>query len=496
MHTSGTAHSLTIAKRAARDALLFAAAYGIANYVRFTELWRIDSFAPPIVIGALVLVCTTYILGLYSVESQRRSGFRIHLVLLTFGFLMALIAVTLCGYISFDQRVGRGFMALGCLFSYPLLLVNHWFIFHKHRIAPRRIAFLVESESEMIEYQRIRKTPLSGVHPVGRISISPDSIQEADYLGSLDDAPRIMKTYNLDCLVFSEAHIENGSIRTRLRQLRYLGITCTPLIDVCEKHLHYVPLHLVSLNWLLYSEKGSRNLYFSKMKRLFDIISSLVLMVVLAPFLLVGMAIVRIFSPEGPMFFTQERVGRFGKPFTIWKLRSMRLDAESAGPVWSAAFKDPRVFPGGALLRKYRIDEIPQLINVLRGDMSFVGPRPERPGFVKQLSETLPFYEERHMIHPGLTGWAQVCYPYGASIEDSKCKLEYDLYYLKHAGVVFDLLILLDTVRVVLGGGLKPSARQRYSGGEASEKYSQLEAVMSAKIATEQGHLQPASRIA
>jgi lipopolysaccharide/colanic/teichoic acid biosynthesis glycosyltransferase len=200
------------------------------------------------------------------------------------------------------------------------------------------------------------------------------------------------------------------------------------------------------------------------MKRLFDIISSIILIIVLFPFFIMGIAIVRFFSPEGSVFFTQERVGRFGKTFKIWKIRSMRTDAEASGPKWSSAAKDPRVFPGGALLRKYRIDEIPQLINILRGEMSFVGPRPERPEFVSQLSGEIPYYEERHMIHPGLTGWAQVSYPYGASVEDAKCKLEYDLYYLKHAGIVFDLMILLDTIRVVLGGGMKSPTQQRYVG--------------------------------
>lgn len=452
--------------------MLFVAAYLTANYVRFDEFWKIRNFVPPIATGALTLISVTYILGLYSVESQRRSGFRIHVVLLTFAFLIGLIAVTLSGYVSFDQRVGRGFMVLGCLFSLPLLLTHHWFLFHKHKIKPQRIAVLAETDDEIAEYNRIKSTSLLGVHTVGRISITTRKDKaEPDCLGSLKYAHRIAKEHKLDCIVFSESHMEAETTRKRLRQLRYQGITCTPLINVCEKHLHYVPLHLVTLNWLLYSESASRNLYFSKMKRLFDIISSIILMIILSPVLVIGMAIVRFFSPEGPLFFTQKRVGRFGQHFKIWKLRSMRVDAEKSGPVWSSISKDPRVFPGGALMRKYRIDEIPQLFNVLRGDMSFVGPRPERPEFVEKLSGTLPYYEERHMIHPGLTGWAQVCYPYGASVEDAKCKLEYDLYYLKHAGVVFDMLILLDTIRVVLGGGLKLASQHRYSAGNASSGY-------------------------
>ncbi len=469
MHSTGQGHSLTAAHRALRDAILFSSAYLIANYVRFAELWRIERFIPPIVIGALTFVSTTYILGLYSVESQRRSGFRVHLILLLFSFLLGLIAVTLCGYISFDQRVGRGFMALGCLLSLPLLITHHLFIYHKHKIAPRRIAFLAESEDELFEYERLRKTSLQGVQAVGRLSINPCSERAADYLGRLKHAARILKAHRIDCIVFSESRLEESEALRQVRQLRYQGFTCTPLINICEKHLHYVPLHLVSLNWLVYTEGGSRSLYFSKMKRLFDILTSSILLVILSPAMLLGMAIVRFFSPEGSLFFTQVRVGRFGKPFKIWKLRSMRTDAELSGPVWSSQSKDPRVFPGGAFMRKYRIDEIPQLLNILRGEMSFVGPRPERPEFVDQLKKVLPYYEERHMIHPGLTGWAQVCYPYGSSVEDARCKLEYDLYYLKHAGVIFDLLILLDTVRVVLEGGKKAPTQERYTIGNKSD---------------------------
>lgn len=458
MNSPGTGHWWAIAKRSGRDFVLFASAYLIANYVRMSELWKIDYFIPPIVIGGGVFVSTVYVLGLYSVESQRRSRFRIHLILLSGAFLVGLIAVTIVGYLSFDYRVGRGFMALGCLLSLPLLASHHWYIYHKHKIAPQRIAFLAESESELLEYQRIMEMRLRGVQFVGRISTNGDSDGRSDWLGKLAEAPLLIRQHKIDCIVFSEARMEDEYARRQLRQLRYQGIECAPFINVCEKHLHYVPLGLVSLNWLLFSENGSRNFYFSKLKRLFDIASSFTLLILLSPFLLFGIALVRIFSPEGPVFFSQERVGRFGKAFKIWKLRSMRVDAEKQGPVWSSASKDPRVFPGGALLRRYRIDEIPQLINVLRGDMSFVGPRPERPEFVKRLNETIPYYEERHMIHPGLTGWAQVCYPYGASVEDAERKLEYDLYYLKHAGVVFDILILLDTVRVVLIGGIKPSA--------------------------------------
>lgn len=454
---------LKIVVRAGRDVVVFVGAYLLANYTRFSVLWRIDDYVLAITAGAASLVSIIYIMGLYSVESHRRSSFRTHAILLAFAFALALVVITLMGYLKFDLRIGRGFMALGCLFSLPLLLVNHWLLYHKHRIAPERVAFVAETDSELKEYQRMRELCPPGVHLVGRISIARDGASENECLGSLRNMRKLIRRHRLDRIVFLEERLEDEKVLQEFRVLRYLGFQCSSVISLCEKHLHYVPLHLVTMQWLLSSELSSRNLYFSKLKRFFDVITSLILLVLLAPFLLMGMGIVRFFSPEGSVFFRQERVGRFGRRFQIYKLRTMRTDAEKGGPVWSSVSKDPRVFPGGGFMRKYRIDEIPQLLNVLRGEMSFVGPRPERPEFVSKLARELPYYHERHMIQPGLTGWAQVCYPYGSSTEDAKCKLEYDLYYLKHAGVLFDSLILLDTVRVVLGGGLKNNGKSRYT---------------------------------
>jgi exopolysaccharide biosynthesis polyprenyl glycosylphosphotransferase len=465
MHSSNSGHWINIGIRALRDVSVFIGAYLLANYVRFTELWRIEDYVPPILAGAIALSASVYVLGLYSVESQRRSSFLIHSILLTFAFLISFVIITLVGYMSFDLRIGRGFMALGCLFSFPVLLTTHWLMYHKHRISPERVAMVAESEEELAEYRLMQAMCPSGVQLVGRIGIDEDNDTQEDFLGRLRNARKLIRQHKLDRLIFMEKRVEDEKARHEFRRLRYLGFSCGSLISLCERHLNYVPLHLVTMNWLLQSESVSRSFYFSKLKRFFDITTSLILLVVLAPFLLIGMTIVRIFSPEGSVFFRQERVGRFGKRFQIYKLRSMRIDAEKSGAVWSSVSADPRVFPGGAFLRRYRIDEIPQLLNVLRGEMSFVGPRPERPEFVTKLSRVLPHYQERHMLQPGLTGWAQVCYPYGASINDAKCKLEYDLYYLKHAGVLFDSLILLDTVRVVLGGGLKANTQQRYTTG-------------------------------
>ena len=186
-------------------------------------------------------------------------------------------------------------------------------------------------------------------------------------------------------------------------------------------------------------------------KRLFDLAVSILLGIVLLPFVLVA-ALAVFFETGRPILYSQVRTGINGKPFKIYKIRSMRQDAEKGGKaVWAKA-NDSRVTRVGAFIRNTRLDEIPQLWNVIRGDMSFVGPRPERPEFVEQLERDIPFYTHRHAVKPGLMGWAQLNYPYGASVEDAKGKLEYDLYYTKNHSFVMDLLIMIQTVEVVLLG--------------------------------------------
>ena len=182
--------------------------------------------------------------------------------------------------------------------------------------------------------------------------------------------------------------------------------------------------------------------------RLGDVLTSLAFLAVTLPLMLLTALMVRLDSP-GPVFYRQERVGLNGEVFTLFKFRSMRVDAELKGPTW-ASQSDPRITRVGSFLRRTRIDELPQLVNVLRGQMSFIGPRPERPHFVEKLSEVVPHYRDRTSVKPGLTGWAQVNFPYGASIEDARVKLSYDLYYVKHRSLLLDLLILIATIRVIL----------------------------------------------
>jgi len=205
------------------------------------------------------------------------------------------------------------------------------------------------------------------------------------------------------------------------------------------------------VSWLIYGHGFRQSVLRNVVKRSFDLLVSAVLIVLTAPILLLASLLIAA-EGGGPIIFRQERVGFRGRTFTVLKLRSMSRDAEQDGKATWAARNDARITRVGRLIRRFRIDELPQLLNVLKGEMSFVGPRPERPEFVAMLTEQIPFYAVRHSVKPGLTGWEQVRYSYGATVEQSIRKLEYDLYYVKNHTLLLDLVILLETVRVVLLG--------------------------------------------
>lgn len=231
---------------------------------------------------------------------------------------------------------------------------------------------------------------------------------------------------------------------------KVLGTRIYDLSSFLERETGRVDLDSVNLSWLIFSDGFlASNRLSAVFKRLFDITASALLLLATMPILAVTAIAIKLTSP-GPVFYRQERVGLYGAIFWIMKFRSMRTDAEKDGtPLW-AQKGDPRVTTVGRLIRATRIDEIPQIFNVFKGDMSFVGPRPERPFFVDDLVRDIPLYAERHIVKPGITGWAQLNYPYGASIDDARHKLEYDLYYVKNYTVFLDILILIQTVRVVL----------------------------------------------
>jgi sugar transferase (PEP-CTERM system associated) len=236
-----------------------------------------------------------------------------------------------------------------------------------------------------------------------------------------------------------------------LLHCRIQGLRVVDAVSFLERETGRVDVDVVRPSWLIFSEGFTKNIVHDVVKRSFDIGVAVFGLMLAAPLFALLIPAIRLESP-GPAFYTQKRVGLGGRAFTMIKFRSMRHDAERAGRAQWASAGDPRITRLGRWLRRTRLDELPQLVNVLRGDMSFIGPRPERPEFVTELAADIPYYNERHRIRPGLTGWAQVNYKYGSSIDDAREKLRYDLYYLKNRNLFLDFVILSQTLRIVVSG--------------------------------------------
>lgn len=279
----------------------------------------------------------------------------------------------------------------------------------------------------------------------------------------------VVDKYGVDQIVIAVRDRRGGGLPLRdLLDCRLKGVSVTELSTFFEREHRLLSLEALNPSWMVFGEGFRQGYVRSAIKRLFDLaVSTLLLLAALPVMLFTALC---IFWESGlPLLYRQERVGQGGRSFTIYKFRSMKTSAESDGkPRWAGA-NDDRTTRVGRIIRKLRIDELPQVFNVLRGEMSFVGPRPERPYFVGQLAQKIPYYDLRHSVKPGITGWAQVRYPYGASVEDAIEKLQYDLYYVKNHTLFLDLVILMNTVEVVLwGGGSGASAPGRESAAETA----------------------------
>ncbi|MEZ5498994.1 MAG: TIGR03013 family PEP-CTERM/XrtA system glycosyltransferase [Steroidobacteraceae bacterium] len=281
----------------------------------------------------------------------------------------------------------------------------------------------------------------------------PVSVEQHRLLTVSDTLLNLAYRHDIDEIVVAMEDRRKNFPVAQLLECRLAGVEITEVVTFFERETGKVRLDVLHPSWLIFSE-GFRQDHVRRLsQRVFDLIFGCLFLVFLWPFmLLVALAIKVEDGPGAPVLYRQRRVGLLGKPFEVLKFRSMHTDAERDGaPRW-ASEGDSRITRVGAFIRKVRLDELPQILNVIRGDMSFVGPRPERPEFVSQLENTIPYYRERHWVKPGITGWAQLCYSYGSSERDAFEKLQYDLYYVKNHTLLFDLVILLQTVEVILMG--------------------------------------------
>ncbi|MDF1859081.1 MAG: exopolysaccharide biosynthesis polyprenyl glycosylphosphotransferase [Verrucomicrobiales bacterium] len=444
------------------DFFLVVGAFLLGVWLRFEELSiaTLLGYSPGVLAGAVFLPFIFYVGGLYS-ERHLRGEWLATVRWLLIGFVSVTVVILAVGSLDFSSRVGRGVL----LVSLPILI---FFITVRHLILlrwvrRRAISYLclVGSEDEENAVRLLRKVWGREAEFVGIVTAGgyiPRS--DVTILGSAESVFGLGEQPDVEVVLVKGQYLDDPLIWGVLRRLRYEGIEILSLVDACEEAYQAVPLSLVTDAWLFRASNQSELFYIRKLKRLFDIVFALLVLLILLPVLLLGVLAVRL-SSRGPIFFRQTRAGKLERPITVMKLRTMHVDSEKDGAKWATG-DDPRIFPVGRLLRKFRIDEIPQLVNVLNGDISFVGPRPEQLDFIGHLDQEVPYYRERLLIQPGLTGWAQVRYPYGASVEDAARKLEYDLYYMKHMSLFFDFFILLETIKVMVCGGVRRGGDREY----------------------------------
>jgi exopolysaccharide biosynthesis polyprenyl glycosylphosphotransferase len=365
------------------------------------------------------------------------------------------------------EIVRRILLAFGVVALLTVLAVclAHWFM-RRLGLMTRRCLVIGTNGEARKAVELIRSHAHAGLQVVGLVHPGKDEgivgtrIENCPVLGTDASLRRLVRLHRIDKLIVAAPSEVEAALLRRLRSSRYRGVALADYVSLHEELTQEIPVEHINDEWLFAASMNSSRPHVRRFKRALDMGASLGALVLTAPMAAVVSVLIRLDSP-GPVLYHQERVGRDGIPFTMLKFRTMTAGAENhTGPVW-ATQDDRRITRIGRWLRKFRIDEVPQLLNVLRGEMSLIGPRPERAVFVKQLAEQIPFYAERMMVRPGITGWAQVMQSYAASIEESRRKLQADLYYIKHMSFLNDMHIMLKTVSIVFLG----RERSRSDGG-------------------------------
>ncbi|MBI1761374.1 MAG: TIGR03013 family PEP-CTERM/XrtA system glycosyltransferase [Acidobacteria bacterium] len=372
---------------------------------------------------------------------------------------LAAMLLALLFYLLPHLMLGRGVfltqLALMLTIMTGWRLIARWLLGHP-RLAERVI--ILGTEQQAIDLAReVLNRREAGYEVVGFIGDDPaligKSLINPCVIGTADDLEAVTRRYNADRIVVALTDRRGRMPLDTLLNLKLRDdVVVEDWANFFERLTGKISTDRLQPSQLIFADNMRWIRFYRRVRRVADIIIASIGLVLSAPLMLLTALLIKLES-AGPIFYSQERVGQHDQPFHIIKFRSMRTDAEKNGAVW-ASKDDPRVTRVGRIIRKLRIDELPQFINVLRGEMSMIGPRPERRQFVQQLSEVLPYYSQRHLVKPGITGWAQVCYPYGASVEDARMKHQYDLYYIKNQSPLLDAVILFETLRVVFFGRL------------------------------------------
>jgi sugar transferase (PEP-CTERM system associated) len=429
----------------------FAATLRFSGGVRTVEaavgpLWSRSLLVTAIIIGSLAS------LGLYQLRHRARFTGVLSRVIVAVGAAMA--GLGLVFLLIPGLQLGIGVAALTGALAFAGLATTRlaFASLVDQEVFKRRVLVWGSGARAATIGQRLRRaTDQRGFRIVGFVNAPGDELKvSSDSIYSCNqDLLDVIQRERVHEVVVAMDDRRRGFPETFLRQCRLSGVDVVDIVQFLERETGRVSVELAAPSWLIYSRGFRSDFVRVAAKRAFDILASLALVLLTLPLMLLATLAIWI-EDRGPIFYRQVRTGQGGKPFKIIKFRSMSVNAESGGRAVWAVKNDPRVTRVGTFIRKVRIDELPQAFNVLVGDMSFVGPRPERPEFVQNLQRTIPFYAERHFAKPGITGWAQVRYPYGASEDDAREKLGYDLFYVSNHSLVFDFMILLQTVEIVL----------------------------------------------
>jgi sugar transferase (PEP-CTERM system associated) len=418
---------------------------------------ELGEFLPRALVYAVVMQLCLVAFGAY----QRQTGRFINMLMLRIasGLLLGLIPLGVSFYFFPTFFLGRGVLFFAVVFSFLFISIIRLFFKRivKEKNMWTRVLVLGAGERASLIREAVEAGEIKGLNIISYIAMSGDKeVMDDAPVQSLDSQTLIeyVEEMDIDELVIAVDERRSGAFPTKdLIECKMSGINVLDLVTFFERRAGKIRLDMLSPSWLYLSEGFQIGAIRRVLKRFVDLFVVLLLSPVAIFFgVIVSLAIFIESGGRGSVLYNQIRVKQNGEPFTIYKFRSMVLDAEKGGVAQWASKNDSRITRVGRIIRKGRLDELPQLFNVVKGDMSFVGPRPERPEFVEKLARAVPYYEERHRVKPGLTGWAQVCYSYGDTVGDSIEKLQYDLYYVKNYSVLLDVLILLQTAEVVMLG--------------------------------------------
>ena len=444
------------------EVLVFSLSFFAGVHLRFSgDAQTVAEYFGPLEMKALtytvVMMVSMVAFGLYDRASWFMDGYSNMLLRVVACFLFSIFPLSVLFYLAPETSLWRGATLLVLAMSLlGIIGVRAFFLRWSITVYSSGVHWCWEQESVPALFEKLLgNTPLMGVDVVGYVQIGGDGKHVNDQAIIQYDRPlrEIVKEGRVDEIVLAVDDRRKGMPVTDLLDCKMEGVDVVDLLTFFERETGKVNLELMNPSWLFLSDGFRVSTVRLITKRVFDVFVSLLLLPIFLPVMVLVAAAVW-FESRGmePVIYRQVRVGEGNKDFTIYKFRSMGANAESDGVARWAEKNDMRVTRVGKFIRKVRLDELPQIFNILKGDMSFVGPRPERPEFVEDLEKDHSYYRERHRVKPGLTGWAQVCYQYGDSLEDAYEKLEYDLYYVKNYSIFLDLLIIIQTIRVVLAG--------------------------------------------